>query len=220
MSKIEENTKGQAMLDRTKLVLAGMSIALSLQLSQPVAAAVPIGKVVETAQTNSSEAGEKALKEGLQLYKQGTAEGLRGAIVLFEEALKLYREARDSHGEAIALMGIGKAYSDLGEKLKAREYYSQSLHLFRAASDRSGEAVNLNNIGQVYSELGEKQKALEYYSQSLPLSRAVVDRRIEATTLTSIGVVYSELGEKQKALEYYSQSLPLFRATGDRRGEA
>ena len=39
MSKIEENTKGQTMLDRTKLVLAGMSIALSLQLSPPVTAA-------------------------------------------------------------------------------------------------------------------------------------------------------------------------------------
>ena len=46
MSKIESNTKGQAMLDRTKLLLAGMSIALSVQLSQPVAAAVSVGKTV------------------------------------------------------------------------------------------------------------------------------------------------------------------------------
>ena len=48
MTKIEKNTKGVAMLDRTQWVLAAMSIALSVELSQPVAAAAPVGKVVET----------------------------------------------------------------------------------------------------------------------------------------------------------------------------
>ncbi|MEG4069992.1 CHAT domain-containing protein, partial [Microcoleus sp. Pol11C2] len=118
------------------------------------------------------------------------------------------------------LTRIGLVYSDLGEKQKALEYYSQSLALRRAVSDRGGEAATLHNIGGVYSDLGEKQKALEYYSQSLPLSRDLGNRGGEAATLTRIGLVYSDLGEKQKALEYYSQSLPLRRAVGDRGGEA
>ncbi|MEG4145563.1 CHAT domain-containing tetratricopeptide repeat protein [Microcoleus sp. Pol12B5] len=208
------------MLDRTQWFLAGMSIALSVQLSQPVVAAVPIGKTVQTAQSNSNEAAEKAFKEGVQLYNQGTAESKRGAIVQFEIALKLYWEAGDRRGEATTLTGIGRVYSELGEKQKALEYYSQSLTLTRATGDHREEAVTLTNIGNVYSELGEKQKALEYYSQSLPLFRAVGNRRGEALTLNNIGTVYSNLGEKQKALEYYSQSLPLFRAVGNRGGEA
>jgi CHAT domain-containing protein/Tfp pilus assembly protein PilF len=208
------------MFDRTQWILAGMSIALSLQLSQPVSAAVPVGKVVQTAQTNSSDAAETALMEGIQLYQQGTAEAKRSALVKFEQALKLYREAGDRSLEATTLNNIGSVYSELGEKQKALEYYSQSLPLSRAVGDRGGEALTLNNIGAVYSELGEKQKALEYYSQSLPLRRATGDRGGEAATLNNIGAVYSELGEKQKALEYYSQSLPLRRATGDRGGEA
>ncbi|MBD1828440.1 CHAT domain-containing protein [Microcoleus sp. FACHB-61] len=208
------------MLDRTQWFLAGMSIALSLQLSQPVAAAVPVGKVVQTAQTNSSDAAETAWREGIQLYQQGTAEALRGAIVKLEEALKLYRQAGDNRGQALSLLGLAKIYSDLGEKQKALEYYSQSLPLFRAVGDRRGEAITLSSIGSVYSELGEKQKALEYLAQSLPLSRAVGDRTLEAITLNNIGLVYSQLGEKQKALEYLSQSLPLRRAVGDRGGEA
>jgi CHAT domain-containing protein len=122
--------------------------------------------------------------------------------------------------EASTLSNIGVAYSELGEKQKALEYYSQSLPLRRATGDRGGEAYTLASIGSVYSDLGEKQKALEYYSQSLPLSRAVGDRRGEAVTLNNIGIVYSEFGEKQKALEYYSQSLPLVRAVGNRNGEA
>src|SRR4028119_1865993 len=164
------------MFDRTQWVLTGMLIVLSVQLSQPVAAAVPVGKVVQTAQTNSSEAAAKALKEGIQLYNQGTAEALRGAIVKLEEALKLYREAGDRTGEAATLTWLGGIYSELGEKQKALEYYSQSLPLLRAVGDRRGEATTLNNIGTVYSALGEKQKALEYYSQSLPLRRALGDR--------------------------------------------
>ncbi|WP_445305129.1 CHAT domain-containing protein [Microcoleus sp. Pol12B4] len=209
-----------AMFDRTQWFLAGMSIALSVQLSQPVAAAVPVGKVVQTAQTNSNEAAEKAFKEGLQLYQQGTAQAKRSAIVKLEEALKLYREVGDNGKQAFSLTALAKIYSDLGEKQKALEYYSQSLPLFRATGDRRGGAHTLTNIGGVYSDLGEQQKALEYYSQSLPLSQATGNRDGEALTLNNIGNVYSELGEQQKALEYYSQSLPLRRATGDRRGEA
>ena len=83
------------MFDRTQWFLAGMSIALSLQLSQPVAAAVPIGQAVQTAQTNSSDAAETALKEGMRLYRQGTLESKKSAIAQFEIALKLYREAGD-----------------------------------------------------------------------------------------------------------------------------
>jgi Uncharacterized protein conserved in bacteria len=208
------------MFDRTQWVLAVMSIALSVQLSQPVAAAVPVGKVVQTAQTNSSDAAETVFEEGLQLYQQGTVEAKRSAIVKYEEALKLYRSVGDRPGEASTLNNIAFVYSKLGEKQKALEYYSQSLTLSRAVSDRPGEALNLYNIGLVYAELGEKQKALEYLGPSLPLFRAVGDRYGEAGTLYNIGLVYSELGEKQKALEYYSQSLPLFRAVGGRDWEA
>ena len=208
------------MLDRTQWVLAGMSIALSVQLSQPVAAAVPVGKAVQTAQTNSSEAAEKAFKEGTQLYNQGTAEAKKSAIVKYEEALKLYREAGDRRGEADTLIKIGIVYSELGEKQKALEYLGQSLPLDRATGDREQEATTIHNLGSVYSDLGEQQKALEYYSQSLPVFRAVGNRSREAITLNNIGGVYSDLGEQQKALEYYSQSLPLRRAVGDRSGEA
>ena len=84
MSKIEANTKGVVMFDRTQWFLAGMSIALSLQLSQPVAATVSVGKTVQTAQTNSNEAAKKVFEEAEKLYQQGTAEALRGAIVKWE----------------------------------------------------------------------------------------------------------------------------------------
>ncbi|WP_445305167.1 MULTISPECIES: CHAT domain-containing protein [unclassified Microcoleus] len=197
-----------------------MSIALSLQLSQPVAAAVLVGNAVQTAQTNSSEAAQKVYEEAEKLYEQGTAEALRGSIVKYEEALKLYRKAGDREKEAVTLNSIGLVYSELGEQQKALQYLNQSLPLSQAVGDRSQAAITLNSIGLVYSKLGEPQKALQYFNQSLPLGRAVGDRSGEAITLSNIGKVYSDLGEKQTALEYYNQSLPPTRALGDRHGEA
>lgn len=202
------------------LILVGMSIALSLQLSQPVAAAVSFGKVVQTAQTNNSEAAEKVYEEAEKLYEQGTKEALTSAIAKYEAALKLYREAGDRAKEAVSLNSIGQVYSELGEQQKGLEYLNQSLPLSQAVGDRKQAAITLSNIGLVYSKLGEQQKALEYYKQSLPLGRAAGDRSGEAITLSNMGVIYSQLEEKQKALESYSQSLTLSQAIGDRRGEA
>ncbi|MEG3974438.1 CHAT domain-containing protein [Microcoleus sp. herbarium8] len=203
----------------------GLAVSALILLGVPAVAAPSAIKISQGVSQQSggnpaAAAAEKALKEGLQLYQQGTAESLRKAIAKWEEAVKLYREAGETFGQAASLLALGRVYSDLGEKQKALEYYSQSLPLSRAVGERTIEATTLNNIASVYSALGEKQKALEYYSQSLPLFRAVGDRRGEATTLSNIGQVYSDLGEKQKALDYYSQSLPLSRAVGDRRGEA
>ena len=53
------------MLDRVQWFVAGMSITLLVQLSQPVAAAVPASKTVQTAQSNSSGAADKLYKENL-----------------------------------------------------------------------------------------------------------------------------------------------------------
>ncbi|MEG4506835.1 tetratricopeptide repeat protein [Microcoleus sp. F6_B4] len=220
MIKIDKNTKGVAMFDRAQWVLAGMSIALLLRLSQPVAATVSLGNAVQTAQTNSSEAAQKVYEEAEKLYEHGTKEALTSAIARYEEALKLYRKAGDREKEAVTLNSIGLVYSELGEQQKALQYLNQSLPLSQAVGDRSQAAITLSNIGLVYSKLGDPQKALQYFNQSLPLGRAVGDRSGEAITLSNIGKVYSDLGEKQKALEYYNQSLPPTRALGDRRGEA
>jgi CHAT domain-containing protein/tetratricopeptide (TPR) repeat protein len=213
-------TNRQTVFDRAQWVLAGMSIALSLQLSQPIVAAAPVGKVVQRTQNVSSEAARKAYEEAEKIYLQGTVEAKKSAIAKLEEALKLYRSAGDDSGQAVSLFALGRVYLIEVENQKALEYFNQSLSLYRATNDRSGEAVTLREMGDIYSELGNHQKALEYYNQSLFLFRATSDRTEEAIILNRIGVDYSFLGEKQRALEYYNQSLSLFRATSEREGEA
>ena len=163
---------------------------------------------------------ERLFEEGMQLYRQRTAESLQQAIQKWEEALPLIRAVGNKVREATTLNNMGKVYSDLGEKQKALDYYSKSLPLWQEMRDKAGEAGTLNNIGRVYDDLGEKQKALDYFNKALPLSREVKDKTGEATAQNNTGMVYSDLGEKQKALYYLNQSLLLRREVRDKAGEA
>jgi len=165
------------MFDRTQGFLAGMLIALSVPLNQPLVAAVPAGKVVQTAQTNSSNAAETVLKEGIQLYEQGIAEA-KIAMTKFEKALKLYRQAGDRNGEVDSLTWIGLVYAKLGDNQKALEYYNQTIPLLRAVGDHHREAETLyttasinrdqNNLTQALNDIEFAIKILENLRPTAP----------------------------------------------------
>jgi len=176
--------------------------------------------VIQPQQGEKGAAARKLFEEGFQLYQQGSAEALRGAISRMEQALSLWRELNDGEAQTLALLTLGRINDDLGNNQRALELYTQALRLCLASGNRQGQVVTLNNIGGIYDALGEKQQALGFYNQALPLLRAADDRGAEAVTLNNIGLVYSALGEKQKALDHYAQALALGRAAGDRSREA
>jgi CHAT domain-containing protein/Tfp pilus assembly protein PilF len=180
-----------------------------------------IAQQPETASQQAAfAAAVRLLDEGVQLYKQGTAESLQQALDKWKQTLPLWRQLGEKEGEAAALLGIGKIYSDLGDKQEALKYYNQSLPLSRQVGSKEGEASILNNIGLVYNTLGDKQQALKYFNQSLTLSRQVGNKPGEDNALNSIGLVYNSLGDKQQALNYFNQSLTLSRQVGNKAGEA
>ncbi len=163
---------------------------------------------------------QKLTIEGIELFEQGTPESLKQAISKWEEALPLWRKLDDKKPQATITMGIGNAYSDLGDKQQALKFYNQALLLSQELRDKDRQAVTLNNIGNAYSDLGDKQQALNSYNQALLLYRELNNKRGEAITLNNIGGVYSDLGDKQQALKFYNQSLILYRKVGDKSGEA
>ncbi|WP_293143459.1 tetratricopeptide repeat protein [Okeania sp. SIO3I5] len=103
-------------------------------------------------QIDKSAEAERLFNQGLELYQEGTAESLRGAIAKYKEALLLLRKTDDLIWEAVTLLLIGRVYHDLGEKQEALNYYEQALPILRQISNRVGEATALNNIGNVYSD--------------------------------------------------------------------
>ncbi|AFZ00374.1 CHAT domain-containing tetratricopeptide repeat protein [Calothrix sp. PCC 6303] len=198
------------------VVLVSESVGARATLAQ-----LQIAQQPATTQPDATRAeAEKLTKEGLELYKQGTAESLIAARKKLEQALVLWQKLDDKKWQALTLLGIGGVYSDLGDKQEALKFYNQSLSLSIEVGNKQLEATTLNNIGGVYSDLGDKQQALKFYNQSLPLRIEVGDKSGQATTLNNSGLVYYSLGDKQQALKFYNQSLPLYVEVGNKSGQA
>ncbi len=176
-------------------------------------------------QSPNLEEANRLLQEGRQLFREETAESLQQALIKFEQAATLFRQAENKVSEADALLGIGRVYFSLGERQQALDSYQRALKLFQAEDAPNGEATTLNHSGRVYFSLGEKEKALEYYQRALDIFQALDGRRRrhrrgEARTFNNLGRVYFSLGEKEKALEYYQRALKLFQSVDDPHGEA
>jgi tetratricopeptide (TPR) repeat protein len=164
---------------------------------------------------------DQLLKEADELYRRSRNPNSQTlAIAKFEEAAKLYREARNLKGAATALNNVGAIYSELRQPQKALEYYEQALPLWRANGYQYGEAMTLSNIGKCHGSLGDQKKSLEYYEPALLLWHAMDNLTGAARTLMILGELYNGQNEKRKALECYIKALPLWQVIEDRIKEA
>lgn len=141
------------------------------------------------------------------------------AILLYTQALSLYREVKDREREGDTLNVLGSAYISVGKSEKAIDYYVQVLAIRREVKDRRGEGNALNSLGNAYTRLSQNEKAISYYEQALAIRREVKDRRAEAGNLENLGSAYYHLSQFEKAIDYYEQALPIRREVNDRRGE-
>jgi CHAT domain-containing protein/Tfp pilus assembly protein PilF len=138
---------------------------------------------------------------------------MKEALESHTRALDLSKTLNNEHVDAEAFTNIGADYSDMGENLKALEYYTKALSV-----DRS--APLLSNIGLLYVELGQIQKALNSFRESLLLYRVRGDRGGQALIFNNLGLLYFRVGDNTSALNSFIKALPLTREVRFRYGEA
>lgn len=172
-----------------------------------------LAEVKETATASDKEQieAERLLAEGIDNWNESSGEGMRRAILKWEESLPLWKKLGMKKWEGFTRVHLGKVYKDLGQYRQAFGELNQALTLSKAAGDKRGEAGALNNLGKLYSDFGDPQKALVFDLQALELCRAVGDKLGEALMLVNIGMNNYDLKEYQKAIDYYNKSLPLVR---------
>ncbi|MEC4805457.1 MAG: CHAT domain-containing tetratricopeptide repeat protein [Jaaginema sp. PMC 1079.18] len=166
-------------------------------------------------QNNAQAAALQANDRANALYNQGTAESLREAIAVWEEALLLWREIGDTEWIATTLNNIGFVYNRLGERDNAIARFNEVLEIANTTQDESSEATALLNLGFVYSGMGDKRQALDLYQQSLAIWQKLDNISGQATTLNNIGNIYQFLGKYDAALEYLTASVPLLEQLED-----
>ncbi|NEN87416.1 MAG: tetratricopeptide repeat protein [Okeania sp. SIO3H1] len=178
--------------------------------------------ITQNTETKDSnlDAAQRAAQEGIQLFKQQTAESQQQAIEKFQEAAKLYQAAGDEAKAASSLNMIGLVYYSLSNYQKSLEYYQQVLSLREKLNHKEGKAYILASIGIVYSDLGEKTKSLDTFNQSLQLFRELKNLSQQAFVLRQIGMVYFSLGEIEKAQNSFDETLEIQRSENDTKAEA
>lgn len=150
------------------------------------------------------------------LLSEGSKTSLQQAIPMLKEAREQAKAAGQVQYEALALIALGSAYSDLGDKQQAINHYRQALPLLQALGDRYTQAVALLGIGSASDDLGQSSEALKTYQEALTLLRELKNRPGEATALNNMGNIHMRMGNYQQALQNFQQVLKIAESVGDR----
>jgi tetratricopeptide (TPR) repeat protein len=145
---------------------------------------------------------------------------LSGAIEYHQQALTLYRQIGDRHGEAASLGNLGLAYAAMAQHAQAAEVYQQSLEIFRDLGDRSAIAISLSNLGLACSHLKKHQTALECHQLALDIEQGLGNLHGVAASLDNLGMAYAAIGDYRHAIQSLKHSLKILRQVEDIAGEA
>ena len=149
----------------------------------------------------------------------GTVQGQRQAIVIWDEAIAVSKIKQDKVWEGIALVAQGLIYGQLGELQNALDAYLKSLEIWLEVKNKQYEGSAVNNIGIIYSDLGENEKAISYYEQAIKIQRESGDILSVGVYLNNIAHSYLMLGKYDKAEDFFRQSLEIKRTDTRIRGQ-
>jgi tetratricopeptide (TPR) repeat protein len=171
-----------------------------------------------------AQENDKPATEAERVHKVGddarAAHDMGRALDAYMNELSLRLAARDSLGEAWALLAIGDVFHDVGRHQPALEYFNRALTIFRQAGNVSGQARALRGLALSYRALGQTEESLECFHNLLPMVHASGDSKSEGEILGDIGVEYLLLGYREQGLDYLNRKLMLERAQKNEIGEA
>jgi tetratricopeptide (TPR) repeat protein/transcriptional regulator with XRE-family HTH domain len=171
----------------------------------------------------SARASGDLQAEAWMLNNLGIAYGdqrMEECLSCFEQAVALYGEAGDKHGEARASVNLANALLDIGQFAKARPAAERALSLHRERFYRHGEGIALNILGCTCRELGQLNRAIEHLQAALAIFRELGDRMMEADSLSELGETYLQFGQLSDGIASLRASLTIGRDTGDRHHQA
>jgi DNA-binding winged helix-turn-helix (wHTH) protein/tetratricopeptide (TPR) repeat protein len=177
-------------------------------------------------QTSAANAANKAQKRGNRILlaeakiQQSLAASRlndpKGALVLDQEAEKIYKQAGDQYGLARVRYRIADLLFQQGEFAQSNALLEQCLQVFRSIGADGDAAYTLNDIAGGLVEMGSLSKAKNMYQEALVGLRLVRNQRGIAEVLTNLGVILYEQGELAGAKKYDEEALFLYNELGEK----
>ncbi len=182
------------------------------------------------AQAAARRAGEKARAQERKLIlaqaQSAEADSLLpqenfpAALLLYKQALDIYRASGDRGDEASALNNIGAAYQGQGDLAAAESKYRDAIEIYRAIGAKGLAANTLSNLGSQLQRERKLDSAEKLYEQALDMLREVKDRNNEAIVLNNMGEILHDKGDLAGAATKYQQVLRMYDELGDKSGSA
>jgi class 3 adenylate cyclase/tetratricopeptide (TPR) repeat protein len=158
----------------------GESLATVQKLDVPLAEA-----------TTSSLEALKAVSLGDKVFNE---KGPAAALPYFQRAIELDPDF------AMAYIGVGNAYFNLGEEGRVGDFYTKAFELREHGSEREKLEIIANYYQNVTGELDKAAQTYQEVIESYPR---------DAPSLCNLGIVFAAQGQYQKAAEVTKQALRL-----------
>jgi predicted ATPase/DNA-binding SARP family transcriptional activator/DNA-binding CsgD family transcriptional regulator len=179
--------------------------------------------------------GAVAAEEGLELIGGSDVEGINAAhflrmlgqvaemrgdyeraMELFEESLRLCREAGDGRGLSWALISLGNVSGCQGDHDQAMELYEEGMALSRELGDAAMLPKYLLNLGNVSMDRGDHVRATQLYEEVAALYREQGNRSGLEYALDNLGWASLVRGDYERAKTLHEESLRLSQELGDK----
>jgi len=201
--------------DRAKEAQALYGMSLTFLMAHEFEKAL---EYAEQAKVLASEIGAKNILAA-SVHRMGQVHVITGKLGeggrLWQEALRISREAGDTGVEADALTFLGFFHSFRGEYEQALQFHEQSATL--------GHAHNLHvtllqmfwTRGLARCGKGEYEQALASLQDALELSERGGNKNLKCRIFNSLGWVYGELYDLERAIRYNKEGAELGYTLGD-----
>lgn len=127
-------------------------------------------------------------------------EGYEAAAEGYDRALRLWTEAGDRHGRAIAGARLGEVLATLGERQRAEAELTAALPLLVAVGELNRAADVHNSLGALARAAVDYDAAAEHYDRAMELAAESGNDAARARALENRGVLGLYRGEIESAL--------------------
>ena len=107
------------------------------------------------------------------------------------------------------LNNIGCSYENLGDFIKAQEFYNKAIS---NGLNKEIIATSFNNIGSLYKKKGDFKTALNNFLKAVQIRKSLNIEKdaILARYMNNVGTVYESLDQVDQGLEFYGKALSIF----------
>jgi CHAT domain-containing protein len=200
------------------LVLLVGLLVVSPCLAQEASYTKSFGRILPgTTMANLPEEVRQMVSEAFAMERQaqlGPADRKYGEIESWAKG------HRNTAIEGVALEGMGRVHSKMGDQANAIAYFQRAATIFNSIRDGEEEGIVLEGMAASLEKMGEPAKALQVLKKTLVVYGAIHFPDGESTTLNKIGSIYHSWGEFAQAIDAYEKALRIDQSLNRTRRQA